>query len=205
MPAAAVTRLVREHLVPVLADRGFRRAGSTFRRPAGETVQVVQVQRSTRNGPALARFSLNGSVYVPALDELLDAPVLTEPDEPSCHLRWRPHDVLPDAPAHYDVAADADVGTVGAVAARDLVGLLDALDRRATADAVVDELAGRALAQYERVAGWYLSHDRTDDARVFVTGLHERFGDERRWEVFARHLDAVVDRVGGGADWRSWI
>jgi hypothetical protein len=113
--------------------------------------------------------------------------------------------VLPDAPAHYDVAADADVDTVGAVAARDLVGLLDALDRRATADAVVDELSGHALAQYERVVGWYLSHDRTDDARVVVTGLHERFGDERRWAVFARHLDAVVDRVGGGADWQSWI
>lgn len=205
MPAAAVTRLVREHLVPVLAGRCFRRAGSTFRRSAGETVQVVQVQRSTRNGPAVARFYLNGSVYVPALDEVLGAPVRTEPDEPSCHLRWRPHDVLPYAPAHYDVAADTEADAVGAAAARDLAGLLDALDGLTTADAVVDELSGRALAQYERVVGWYLSHDRADDARVFVADLHERFGAERRWEILARRLDAVADRVGGDADWRSWL
>lgn len=205
MTSATVTRIVREHLVPTLVERGFRRSGTTFRRPVAEVVQVVQVQRSTRNGPAASRFYLNGSVYVPVLDELLGVPARPEPDEPSCHVRLRPHDVLAAAPAHYDVTTGADAETVGPAAARDLVALVLALDGLTTAGAAVGELAGHGLAQYERVFGWYVSHGREEAARDFVGDLHARFGAERRWAIFADHLDAVAATVGSGADWRTWV
>ena len=69
-PANLITAVVRTHLKPLLAARGFTSSGPTFKRRVGEATQVVNVERSSRNGALAARFYINGSVYLPALDGL---------------------------------------------------------------------------------------------------------------------------------------
>ena len=171
----------------------------------GEAVQVVNIERSKRNGALAARFYINGSVYLPALDAVIGEPVIEDPDEPSCHVRLRPNDADPGARREYDVTLDTDAESLGAEIARDVTALLDVLDGLTTPQAAVAHLAGRRLAQYDRVFGWYLSQNELDRASRFVKSLHEEFGGERRWSIFSGRFDDVARRVRGDVSWRKWI
>ncbi len=204
-PSTLITAIVRTHLKPVLTVRGFTSSGSTFQRRVGEATQVVNVERSSRNGALAARLYINGSVYLPALDAVIGEPVIEDPDEPSCHVRLRPNDADPGAHREYDVTLDTDAESLGEEIARDVTALLDMLDRLRTPQGAVAHLAGHKLAQYERVFGWYLSQNEIDRARLFVKSLHEEFGGERRWAIFARRLGDVARRVRGDLSWREWI
>ena len=191
-PANLITAVVRNHLKPVLTTRGFTSSGPTFKRRVGEATQVVNVERSSRNGALAARFYINGSVYLPALDAVIGEPVIEDPDEPSCHVRLRPNDADPGVRREYDVTLDTDAESLGAEIARDVTALLDMLDGLTTPQAAVAHLAGRKLAQYERVFGWYLSQNELDRARLFLKPLHDKFGGEGRWAIFAGRLDDVA-------------
>ncbi|AMM23970.1 DUF4304 domain-containing protein [Variovorax sp. PAMC 28711] len=179
--------------------------GSTFKRRVGEATQIVNVERSSRNGALAARFYINGSVYLPALDAVIGEPLIEDPDEPSCHVRLRPNDADPDARREYDVTLDTDADSLGAEIASDVTALLDMLDGLTTPQAAVAHLAGRRLAQYERVFGWYLSQNELDLASRFVKSLHAEFGGERRWAIFAGRLDDVARRVRGDISCREWV
>ena len=204
-PAQLITAVVRTHLKPVLTGRGFKSSGSTFKRRVGEATQVVNVERSSRNGALAARFYINGSVYLPALDAVIGEPIIEDPDEPSCHVRLRPNDADPGARREYDVTLDTDAETLGEEIARDVTALLDMLDGLTTPQAAVAHLAGRRLAQYERVFGWYLGQNELDQVSRFVKSLHAEFGGESRWAIFARRLDDVHRRVRLDVSWRDWI
>lgn len=204
-PAQLITAVVRTHLKPLLTTRGFKSSGSTFKRRVGEATQVVNVERSSRNGALAARFYINGSVYLPALDAVIGEPLIEDPDEPSCHVRLRPNDAGPGARREYDVTLDTDAEALGAQIARDVTALLDMLDGLTTPQAAVAHLAGHKLAQYERVFGWYLSQNELDQASRFVKSLHAEFGGESRWAIFARRLDDVERRVRSDVSWREWI
>jgi hypothetical protein len=204
-PSNLITAVVRTHLKPVLTTRGFTSSGSTFKHRVGEATQVVNVERSSRNGALAARFYINGSVYLPALDAVIGEPVIEDPDEPSCHVRLRPNDAEPGSRREYDVTPDTGAESLGAEIARDVTALLDMLDGLTTPQAAVAHLAGRRLAQYERVFGWYLSQNEVDQARRFVKSLHEAFGRESRWAIFAGQLDDVERRVRGEVTWREWV
>ena len=204
-PANLITAVVRTHLKPLLAARGFTSSGPTFKRRVGEAVQVVNIERSKRNGALAARFYINGSVYLPALDAVIGEPIIEDPDEPSCHVRLRPEDADPGARREYDVTLDTDAEALGAEVARDVTALLDMLDGLTTPQAAVAYLAGRKLAEYERVFGWYLSQNELDRASCFVKSLYKEFGGESRWAIFAGRLDGVARRVRGDVSWRAWI
>ena len=204
-PTQLITAVVRTHLKPLLTARGFTSSGSTFQRRMAEATQVVNVERSKRNGALAARFYINGSVYLPALDAVIGEPLIEDPDEPSCHVRLRPNDADPGARREYDVTLETDAEALGAEIARDVTALLDMLDGLTTPQAAVAHLAGRRLAQYERVFGWYLSQNELDRTRLFVKSLQEAFGGENRWAIFARRLDDIERRVRGDVSWREWI
>lgn len=204
-PSNLITAVVRTHLKPLLTARGFTSAGSTFQRLLAEARQVVNVERSKRNGALAARFYINGSVYLPALDAVIGEPIIEDPDEPSCHVRLRPNDADPGACREYDVTLDTDAESLGAEIARDVTALLDMLDGLTTPQAAIAHLAGHTLAQYERVFGWYLSQNEFDRASCFVKSLHEAFGGKGRWAIFAHRLDDVARRVRGDVSWREWI
>ena len=204
-PANLITAVVRTHLKPVLTARGFKSSGSTFKRRMGEATQVVNVERSSRNGALSARFYINGSVYLPALDAVIGEPIIEDPDEPSCHVRLRPNDADSGARREYDVTLETDAEALGAEVARDVTALLDMLDGLTTPQAAIAHLAGHKLAQYERVFGWYLSQNELDQACLFVRSLHTEFGGERRWVIFSGRLDDVARRVRGDVSWRDWI
>lgn len=204
-PSDLITAVVRTHLKPLLTARGFKSSGSTFKRRVGEATQVVNVERSSRNGALAARFYINGSVYLPALDAVIGEPLIEDPDEPSCHVRLRPNDADPGARREYDVTLDTDAESLGAEIARDVTALLDMLDGLTTPQAAIEHLAGRKLAQYERVFSWYLSQNELDQARHFVKSLFEEFGGQSRWAIFGRRLDDVAGRVRGGLSWRECI
>ncbi|WP_435456047.1 DUF4304 domain-containing protein [Variovorax sp. LT2P21] len=189
----------------MLTTRGFTSSGSTFRRRVGEATQVVNVERSSRNGALAARFYINGSVYLPALDAVIGEPIIEDPDEPSCHVRLRPNDADAGARREYDVTLDTDAEALGAEIARDVTALLDMLDGLTTPQGAAAHLAGHKLAQYERVFGWYLSQNELDQASRFVKSLHAEFGGEGRWAIFARRLDDVACRVRSDVSWREWI
>ena len=163
------------------------------------------MERSSRNGAFAARFYINGSVYLPALDAVIGEPLIEDPDEPSCHVRLRLNDADPGARREYDVTLDTDVEALGAEVAPDVTALLDMLDGLTTPQAAVAHLARRRLAQHERVFGWYLSQNEIDRARLFVKPLHDEFGGENRWAIFARRLDDVARQVRGDGSWREGI
>jgi hypothetical protein len=136
---------------------------------------------------------------------VIGEPLIEDPDEPSCHVRLRPNDADPGARQEYDVTFDTGAAALGAEIARAVTALLDMLDGLTTPQAAVAHLAGRRLAQYERVFGWYLSQNELDRASRFVKSLHAEFSGESRWAIFTRRLDDVARRVRGDVSWHEWV
>lgn len=90
--AAILEEVVKRAVVPELKQRGFRRAGSTFRRSLTGCVQVVNVQAGRRSMEG--QFTLNVGVFFPAahaeVRELLRwDPGPRGPSEPECTVRQR--------------------------------------------------------------------------------------------------------------------
>lgn len=202
---AKITRIFKDDLVPILAERGFVASGTTFRKRSSTATQVVNLQRGSRNSAVSARFHVNGGVYLPALDEVIGAHIVDDPDEPSCHVRLRPNDVVATGHDEYTVTETTDEASFGKATASDLTALIDALEGFEAPEKAVAHLSTKLLTQYERVFGWYLRQNQLDAARLFVSGLRTEFGEERRWDIFANHLDAVSHHVRGDVLWRDWM
>jgi hypothetical protein len=72
----------------VLAAHGFRKSGSTFHRPLGDVVQLVQLQSSTRSTAQRLVATVNLAVFSTLLEARLGDPV-PSPSVPGAHWRER--------------------------------------------------------------------------------------------------------------------
>lgn len=201
---AELNRLIGARVRPTLGQAGFAGTGATFERLMNQAIQVVNLQRDTRNTAWSARLYLNGGCYFPGLSTLLGRQVTVQPTEPECHVRMRPSELLP-VEQFYEVTESTDLARLGDTVSAHLTVLLGALDELSTVDAAVDRLAERKLTAYEEVFGWYLLKDRLPEARRFVTDLYAHFGGQTRWSIFAAHLDEVERMVERQVGWRRWL
>lgn len=201
-PADIITSAVKDTLKPYLLENGFEAEGTTtFRRSVGETVQTVEIQRS-RVGGAQGFVYLNGIIRLPAISELL-AGVDSRPRPNS--LMFRPHNVDRSRPEAIAITQESDPADIGAVGVRGIDALLGRMNEFTTTADAVDYLSGKKLSLFEGVFAWYLQHDQLDRAQAFVTGLHEYFGAQPRWEKLAKMLDDVAAHISPETPWRTWL
>jgi hypothetical protein len=95
----ALDTIARLALAPTLKERGFRKAGRTWRRPGAITgsVHVVNLQGSAWNDGMEGQCALNAGVYFESLAESLGLGRVTgAPTEPDCHVRIRPAMLRPE-------------------------------------------------------------------------------------------------------------
>lgn len=201
-PADIITSAVKDTLKPYLLKNGFEVDGTTkFRRPVGETVQTVEIQRS-RVGGAQGFVYLNGIIHLPAIHELL-AGVDSRP-RPT-NLMFRPHNVDRSLNEAIAITQESDPADIGALGVRSIDALLGRMNEFTTTADAVDYLSGKKLSLFEGVFAWYLQHDQLDRAQAFVTGLHEYFGAQPRWEKLAKMLDDVAAHISPETPWRTWL
>ena len=98
--AVAVADIISRAVQPLLKQQGFKKAGATFRRAAGDCIQVLNVQSSRWNSPEAATFTINVGVFFPAVhslaDGLLGPPSLRGgPAEYNCTVRKRIGSLIP--------------------------------------------------------------------------------------------------------------
>ncbi len=82
--------IVKASIAPHLRQAGFTRRSLNFVRPAGEYVQIVNIQRSAFNHQDRCSFAINCGLYVPSVVETYfqeNAP--KHPNEAVCILRRR--------------------------------------------------------------------------------------------------------------------
>lgn len=192
-----VKDLERVTVRPYLRERGFEGTGPRFERTVGETPQRIEVQR--------AKFDymkgfvyLNGIISVPVLDQLLGRTT-------GRNITLRPNHVDRNLDEAIIVTHTSDPDDLSAVAVRGLDALVSRMNELTTTADAVDYLSAKKLNDFEGVFGWYLQHDQLDRAQTFVTGLHEYFGAQPRWEKLAGKLDDVAAHVAPDTDWRTWL
>jgi len=101
-PAELIDAVVAQGLAPLLKSHGFAKAGRSFHRPRGNRWQVVNVQASSGNSAAQARFTLNLGLCIPEVDLLAgQAPPKAKPKEYECTLRERIGLLMPQAKDHW--------------------------------------------------------------------------------------------------------
>ncbi|MEI2454819.1 MULTISPECIES: DUF4304 domain-containing protein [Lysobacter] len=109
-PAKHIDAVVASGLAPLLKSHGFAKAGRSFHRRHGDRWQVVNVQASSGNSAAQARFTLNLGLYIPEIEVLAgNAPLAGKPKEYECTLRERIGALMPQARDHWwTLAPDSD-------------------------------------------------------------------------------------------------
>jgi hypothetical protein len=200
-PSQIVKDVERATVRPYLRERGFEGTGPTFRRTLGETMQVIEVQRAKFDGMKGFVY-LNGIINLPAINELLGGP--DSKAFPSA-IRLRPKHVDASIDEAITVTQTSNPDDISAAAVRGLDVLLGRMDEITTTAGAVDFLSRKKLTAYEGVFAWYLHHNQLEEARAFVIGLHEYFGAQPRWEIFAARLDDVAARVSPDTPWRTWL
>ena len=114
----------------LLAPRGFRKRGATFRRDVGDVVHVIQLQSSTKSTAEVLVATVNVGVFSRELERQLAGPIV-EPTEPDCHWRERLGFLTPARrDTWWDVRSDKEAREAAAEIA-ELVGryALPALDK----------------------------------------------------------------------------
>jgi hypothetical protein len=202
-PSQIVTDVVRSTIRPYLRERGFTGTGPRFERPVGETVQHIWVQKAKFDG-VKGFVYVNGTIDLPELDDLLGRPEPSS-EEPRTAISLRSNQVDESVSSEIVVTQTSEPDDVLASMTRCLEVVLGKLDEITTTEEAVDYLSHRMLAGYQGVFGWYLHHRRLEQARAFVTGLHDYFGEQPRWKIFASKLDAVAEGVAPGTNWRAWL
>lgn len=109
-----VDRVVSETIAPRLKALHYRRSGTTWSKPVGDVVRVVQVQRRRGNTEQESRFTLNLGVHHPAFyvartGHQLEGRVM----ESNCGLRARIGRFVDGSDVWYTVRTDANVPDIG--------------------------------------------------------------------------------------------
>jgi hypothetical protein len=98
---AVLSRLVGEHVHPLLKAAGFKKKALTFYRTVDRNHGLVNLQKSKTSTATSVEFTINLAVFSARLQEGLGAitwvPTVSDvPIEPACHLRRRIGALLPD-------------------------------------------------------------------------------------------------------------
>ena len=203
-PSDIVSDVERTKLRPYLREQGFQGPGPEYQRSVGETLQIVEVQRA-KFGEAQGLMYLNGKILLPMLDQVLGRSVPLDVGGRLSSVFLRPNHVDASLDEAITVTQTSDPDDITAAAVRGLEVLLGGMNEMTTTAYAVDYLSRRKLTDYEGVFGWYLYHDQLEEARAFVTGLHEYFGAQPRWEKLADKLDDVAARISPDTPWRTWL
>ncbi|HYD42494.1 MAG TPA: DUF4304 domain-containing protein [Anaeromyxobacter sp.] len=100
-PAAELVQdVIRVAVQPQMKRLGFRKSGATFRHDLADCTQVLNVQSSSGNTWAEARFTINVGVFFPAAQALGEGLIGSEPGpsgpfEYQCTIRKRIGALLP--------------------------------------------------------------------------------------------------------------
>lgn len=74
-----IDEVVKIGLAPLLKEHGFTRKSRTFRKAAGEAIQIVNVQANKWNQGDSGSFTINLGVYFRAIEELADESITDLP------------------------------------------------------------------------------------------------------------------------------
>lgn len=75
-----IDEVIRIGLVPLLKEHGFTRKSRTFRKSAGEAIQIVHIQANKWNRGDSGSFTVNLGVYFRAVEELADGSIVDLPN-----------------------------------------------------------------------------------------------------------------------------
>ncbi|PTL76052.1 DUF4304 domain-containing protein [Vitiosangium sp. GDMCC 1.1324] len=154
-----LTTVATAAMKPIAKAGGFKKKELTWRRRHGETIQVLNVQRSHGNTASEASCYVNVAISFDALYCLGNRPIPEEPREYECHYRQRMEHLVPGAPPAWSVDANTDEAALTARLSADLaraIAFLDAVDSPAKLlqHEVLDEGSGLFLrAQLRYVTG----------------------------------------------------
>ncbi|MFE4499657.1 DUF4304 domain-containing protein [Rhodococcus sp. NPDC056743] len=101
--------LLKESVVPLLKEHGFRKQRLTFRRERDRMIDVVNLQRSTGNSYESIRFYVNCGVYSPDFDRIIGKPEHQRPTEVDCQYRRRIENIASGIGPHVTVDAATDI------------------------------------------------------------------------------------------------
>jgi hypothetical protein len=103
-----LTSIATAAMKPLAKAGGFKKKELTWRRRHGETLQVVNVQRSHGNTASEASCYVNVAIAFDALYRLEKQPVPDAPREHECHFRERMEHLVAGAPSSWRVDASTD-------------------------------------------------------------------------------------------------
>ncbi|WP_161604923.1 DUF4304 domain-containing protein [Myxococcus xanthus] len=103
-----MTTLASDAMKLLAKAGGFKKKELTWRRRHGETIQVLNVQRSHGNTAREARFYVNVGIAFDALFHLEQEAIPDAPREHECHFRERLEHLAPEAPSVWVVATSTD-------------------------------------------------------------------------------------------------
>lgn len=88
--ANKIDAIIKEGLVPLLKNNGFKKKARNFYREFENRIEVINVQASKWNEGNEGQFTVNVGVYYPEISEITDAPpVKGMPKEYDCTVRER--------------------------------------------------------------------------------------------------------------------
>ncbi|MGD9618725.1 MAG: DUF4304 domain-containing protein [Mycolicibacterium sp.] len=179
---------------PFLAEYGFTKSGSTFRRRRGPLYDMIGFQGNWHNGVTPWHgFFVNvgvGSVdvdaacpghdgvYHPRKGHLLDR-------------RWET--LVPELPYELRFRRDTDMTAFAAELRAGLAKVIEGVERIDSTGALVRyAVANNLLIQYEKTCCYLAATDDIETLRQYAGTLREWFGHQERWSIFNRDISAVT-------------
>jgi hypothetical protein len=171
--------LIKESVVPLLKENGFRKQKLTFRRERDRMIDVVNLQRSAGNSYESIRFYINCGVYSPDFDRITGKPEHQRPAEVDCQYRRRIENIASGIGPHVTVDAETDIPETAGLLRSALTSALTVMGQLHGPD----DIARFAESDIDfDVFRYRLAADNNAEAHEQYRRARSQFGAEPRWQ-----------------------
>ena len=164
-----IDSVVREHIHPLLKQRGYRKQARTFHKIGEESTLVVHIQASQWNQSADGQFTINLGAYFADIEKICDSHEIRGlPKEYDCTVRRRIGQIMPsNLDKWWEINPGANLEEIGKEVAAGLSEYgLRWLESVASKDSLAAELESRR--EYLRAAGLSLLEGNVEGAKEYI-------------------------------------
>jgi hypothetical protein len=189
--------IIKQDVKPFLSKRGFAKKSLSFTKITESLIYMFNFQKSSGNSADNVMFYVNCGIYAAELALIQLREILTAPQEAECHFRARIGEIAESVPDRFSITPDTNMDDLRKTLLTGLEEVIHFYDTMTSARSLVDYYtSGPFLHLGEESFHLLLQSNDVAAAKHYLKALQEKYGTEKRWNIFENKYEAIFSKYG---------
>lgn len=189
--------MIKQDVKPFLSKRGFSKKSLNFYMTTESLIYMFNFQKSSGNSADNVMFYVNCGIYAAELAQIQSREILTAPQEAECHFRARIGEIAESVPDRFSITPDTNMDDLRKTLLSGLEEVIHFYDTMTSARSLVNYYtSGPFLHLGEESFHMLLQSNDVAAAKHYLKALQEKYGTEKRWNIFENKYEAIFNKYG---------